>query len=59
MNLPEQIAFLRRYNAWRRGDETIEQPDPKTIGEALEAVCDALEKALEATPEKKPFGRED
>jgi hypothetical protein len=34
---------LREYNAWRRGDETLEQPHPKDIGKMLDAAADRLE----------------
>lgn len=27
---------MKRYNAWRRGDEVIEQPNPRAIGEAID-----------------------
>src|SRR6478609_5447378 len=38
-------ANLRRYNAWRRGDdETIEMPHPKDIGKWLDAAADTLER---------------
>jgi hypothetical protein len=40
------LQTLRDFNAWRRGDEAIEQPDPKTIGEAIDwaiRVCEAFE----------------
>jgi len=30
------LQTLRDFNAWRRGDEAIEQPDPKVIGEAID-----------------------
>jgi hypothetical protein len=30
------IQTLKRYNAWRRGDEVIEQPNPRAIGEAID-----------------------
>jgi hypothetical protein len=32
------IQILQRYNAWRRGDEVIEQPNPRAIGEALDWI---------------------
>jgi hypothetical protein len=32
------IQTLKRYNAWRRGDEVIEQPNPRSIGEALDWI---------------------
>ncbi len=34
------IQILQRYNAWRRGDEVIEQPNPRAIGEALDWLID-------------------
>ena len=30
------IQILQRFNAWRRGSDVIEQPNPKEIGEALD-----------------------
>ena len=42
MNPGTIIAELRRINAWRRGGEEIEQPDPKHIGEVLDAAADLL-----------------
>jgi hypothetical protein len=30
------IQTLKRFNAWRRGDDVIEKPTPKEIGEALD-----------------------
>ena len=40
MTLSDQ---LRHYNKWRRGDETIEQPNPTELGELLDTVADRLE----------------
>jgi len=37
------VEFLRRYNRWRRGDETLAMEDPKAIGNALDAICDLVE----------------
>jgi len=34
------IQTLKRYNAWRRGDEVIEQPNPRAIGEAIDWLVD-------------------
>jgi hypothetical protein len=34
--MSEHIQTLKRFNAWRRGDEVIEQPNPRAIGEALD-----------------------
>jgi chromosome segregation ATPase len=36
-------TFLRHYNAWRRGDESLEQPHPKALGELLDESADRLE----------------
>ena len=36
-------AALRNYNAWRRGSETIEQPDPVEIGVAIDAAVMLIE----------------
>jgi hypothetical protein len=30
------IQILQRFNAWRRCDDVMEQPNPKEIGEALD-----------------------
>lgn len=38
------IAFVRRFNAWRRGYQGIEQPQPYQIGQALDALCDHAER---------------
>jgi len=37
------IEYLRQYNQWRRGDESIGQPDPKILGEYIEKACKELE----------------
>jgi len=39
MTTPQLIAFIRRFNRWRRSDEAIDMPDPQKIGEALDAIC--------------------
>ena len=39
MEPSEAIAFVRRYNAWRRNDDDSEMPHPKDIGQALDAIC--------------------
>ena len=44
MELTESIAFIRRYNAWRRNDDESEMPHPKDIGQALGALCDHAER---------------
>lgn len=38
------IPFIRNYNLWRRGeDETIAQPEPIAIGQALDSLCNYTE----------------
>ena len=37
------IEFLRRYNRWRRGDESLTMEDPATIGNVLNAACETIE----------------
>lgn len=37
----ETIEYLRKYNEWRRGAET-EQPDPKELGEQIDAAIGAM-----------------
>jgi hypothetical protein len=40
------ITFrLKAFNAWRRGNEAP-QPDPKTVGEDIDSICD-IAKRLE------------
>ena len=38
----EIVTFLRKFNRWRRGDEDLEQPDARRVGEAIDAACDNL-----------------
>ena len=38
------IAFLKRFNAWRREDETIPQPHPTAIGVELDRAILASER---------------
>ena len=44
MELADTIAFVRRYNAWRRNDNDSYMPHPKDIGQALDALCDHAER---------------
>ena len=34
--------YVLLYNAWRRGDDNLEQPDPEVIGLVLDRVCDII-----------------
>lgn len=36
-------AFLRRYNAWRRGDEELTMENPTEIGKAIDTACELIE----------------
>ena len=41
---PNQLVeFLRRYNRWRRGDESLIMEDPAMIGNALDMACETIE----------------
>jgi hypothetical protein len=43
MKTEKAIQVLRDYNLWRRGNEEMEQPDPREIGEAIDDVLMAIE----------------
>lgn len=34
----EAIEFLKNYNLWRRGDESIKQSDPVAVGQAIDSA---------------------
>jgi hypothetical protein len=53
MELKDAILTLRGYNTWRRGDENYTQPDPRVIGEAIDAVVDGYEALLRERDEWK------
>jgi hypothetical protein len=42
MKTEKAIQVLRDYNLWRRGDDAMEQPDPREIGEAIDDVLMAI-----------------
>lgn len=45
MTPTETAAILRQFNEWRRGDdETVEQPDPREIGKAIDAAIEMIER---------------
>ena len=45
MTPTETAAILRRYNLWRRGNlEGMPQPDPREIGEAIDAAIEMIER---------------
>lgn len=37
------IEKLKKYNSWRRGDETVPQPHPQEVGEIIDQAIEALE----------------
>jgi uncharacterized coiled-coil protein SlyX len=43
-NLPTQ---LREYNAWRRGNETLDQPSAAWVGAVIDAAADRLKELEE------------
>ena len=47
MSPAETAVILRQFNEWRRGDEDIPQPDPRVIGEAIDAAVEMIDR-LEA-----------
>ena len=42
MKMNEQIQKLNEFNAWRRGDDMIKQPDPTAIGDAIDCATNIL-----------------
>jgi hypothetical protein len=42
MKTEKAIQVLRDFTLWRRGNEEMEQPDPHTIGEAIDDVLMAI-----------------
>jgi len=45
------LQTLKDFNAWRRSDDAVDQPDPKAIGEAIDwaiDVCIAAQKTKQA-----------
>jgi hypothetical protein len=39
----QTVNFLRTFNRWRRGDESLEQPSPRVIGQMIDDACDQIE----------------
>ena len=50
MTPTETAAILRQFNEWRRGDEDIPQPDPREIGEAIDAAVEMIERMEKQVP---------
>jgi hypothetical protein len=40
----EIITFLRAFNRWRRGDDSIPQPQPGVAGQMIDAACEHIER---------------
>lgn len=40
--MKELIEKLRKYNAWRRGDEAVPQPSPQDVGEMIDQTIEVL-----------------
>ena len=51
MTPTEATAILRQFNDWRRGHHD-EQPDPREIGEAIDAAIEMIER-LEAAEKER------
>ena len=58
MKTEQAIQVLRDYNLWRRGNEDMEQPDPREIGEAIDSVLVAIQKAEAERDEERKEGEE-
>jgi hypothetical protein len=58
MKTEKAIQVLRDYNLWRRGNEDMEQPDPHTVGEAIDDVLMAIQKAEADLDEERKEGEE-
>ncbi len=49
MTPTETTTILRQFNEWRRGDEDIPQPDPREIGEVIDAAVEMIERREQET----------
>jgi hypothetical protein len=58
MKTEKAIQVLRDFNLWRRGDDAMEQPDPWRIGEAIDSVLVAIQKAEAELDEERKEGEE-
>jgi hypothetical protein len=43
-DIQKTIQTLRDFNLWRKGDDAMEQPDPREIGKAIDDAIEATEK---------------
>jgi hypothetical protein len=51
--MSQNVNFLRTFNRWRRGDETLEQPSPRVVGEMIDAACDEIEQLTQQRDEAR------
>ena len=58
MKTEKAIQILRDCNLWRRGNEDMDQPDPREIGEAIDSVLVAIQKAEAELDEERKEGEE-
>ena len=58
MKPSDAVATLRRFNAWRRDDGDSDQPDPREIGLAIDALCDHAERLTDANEDMRDLLRE-
>jgi hypothetical protein len=58
MKTEKAIQILRDFNLWRRGDDAMEQPDPHTVGEAIDSVLVSIQKAEAELDEERKEGEE-
>jgi len=42
MTATETVSFLRHFNRWRRGDDSMPQPQPGKASEAIDAACEHI-----------------
>ena len=40
----QTVNFLRAFNRWRRGDESLEQPCPRVVGRMIDDACEQIER---------------
>jgi hypothetical protein len=40
----QTVNFLRTFNRWRRGDEALNQPCPRVVGQMIDDACDQIER---------------
>jgi hypothetical protein len=46
--MSQTVNFLRTFNRWRRGDETIQQPCPRVVGQMIDRACEEIEQLNES-----------